>query len=52
MVDIDQDGENVLSEDFMIAIFNGTVEDYDPLEPLVNFMKFMFGKSYFRLYIV
>ena len=52
MVEIDQDGENFLNEDFMVAIFNGIGEYDDPLEPLVDFMKFMFGKSPFRFYIV
>ena len=36
----------------MGAIFNGIGEDNEPLEPIVDFMKFMFGKSSFRLYIV
>ena len=52
MVDIEQDREKFLNEDFIGVIFNGIVEDDEPLEPLVDFMKFMFGKSYFRLYIV
>ena len=36
----------------MGAIFNGIGEDDGPLELLVYFMKFMFGKSYFVFYIV
>ena len=52
IVEIDQDGENFLNKDFMYAIFNGIGEDNEPLEPIVDFMKFMFGKSSFRLYIV
>ena len=36
----------------MGTIINGIGEDDEPLEPLVDFMMFMFGKSYFRLYNV
>ena len=49
MVEIDQDGENFLNEDFMGAIFNGILEDNDLLETLVDFMKFMFGKVIFKI---
>ena len=36
----------------MSVIFDGIEEDDEPLECLVDFMKFMFGESSFRLYIV
>ena len=52
MVDIEKDGEKFPNEDFMGAIFNGIVEYDEPLGPILYFMKFMFGKSSFRLYIV
>ena len=52
MVEIENNGEKFLNEDFMGAIFNGIVEDDEPLVTLVNFMNFMFGKLSFRLYIL
>ena len=43
MVEIEQDGEKLLNEDFMGAIFNVIGEENEPLEPLMDFMKFIFG---------
>ena len=44
MIEIETDGSKLLSEDFMGNIFSNIYND-GPLEPLTEFMTFMFGKS-------
>ena len=43
MIEIETDGSKLLSEDFMGNIFSN-IYNYGPLEPLTEFMTFMFGK--------